>query len=224
MRLGTCLLSAAMVLACVQLSFAGPLFPCPSAAESAHGNALAIVHQTTEWHGNSGKILRVRFTVMKKMVFVNKSQKVNAPVTLWGDWPWAVVLDTKNVADRPYDCAVPLVTEDGQFLVLLAIGPAFDSALRIYRKGSDADRMQDGTIKGALVKDIKLAELWPANKIDAVQVRTDESPQWFAGGSFDFSADGFRLIHATRWGNIDYISLRDGTVKNEPAIVPPLPH
>jgi hypothetical protein len=46
---------------------------------------------------------------MEKMNFVNDSQKISAPVTYWGEWPWAVVLDMNNVADRFYSCAVPLV-------------------------------------------------------------------------------------------------------------------
>jgi transposase len=35
------------------------------------------------------------------------------------------------------------------------------AALRVYRKGDSSDRMQDGTVKGVLVRDIKLEELWP---------------------------------------------------------------
>ena len=56
-----------------------------------------------------------------------------------------------NQADRiSYSCAVPLVTDDAQFLILLVTGPVFDSvhsALRVYRKGDySSERMQDGPL------------------------------------------------------------------------------
>jgi len=148
MRLNVGVLSAAVVLTCAPFSIAGPLFPCPTAVNSVHGNAIAIAHNTTEWHTGSGKLLSVQFTVMTKTNFVNDSQKISAPVIYWGDWPWAVVLDMNSQADRSFSsCAVPLVTDDAQFLILLATGPAFNSALRVYRKGDSSDRMQDGTVK-----------------------------------------------------------------------------
>jgi hypothetical protein len=148
---------------------------------------------------------------MRKMNFVNDSQKISAPVIYWRDWPWAVVLDMNNVADRLYDCAVPLVTDDAQFLILLATGPAFNSALRVYRKGDySSDRTQDGTVKGVLVRDIKLEELWPATKIDRSGLWTDHTPEWFAGGSFDFTPGNLQLIHKTRWGSTVRIYLPDG--------------
>jgi hypothetical protein len=224
MRLNVGVLSAAVVLTCAPLSVAGPLFPCPTAVNSVHGDAIAIAHNTTEWHAGSGKLLSVQFTVMTKMNFVNDSQKISAPVIYWGDWPWAVVLDMNNQADRSFSsCAVPLVTDDAQFLILLATGPAFNSALRVYRKGDYSDRMQDGTVKGVLVRDIKLEELWPATKIDPSRVWTDHTPEWFAGGSFDFAPGNLQLIHKTRWGSTVRINLPDGKVQNSDAEAPQLP-
>jgi len=211
MRLNLSVLSVAVVLTCAPFSMAGPLFPCPTAVNSVHGNAIAIAHNTTEWQAGSGKLLSVRFTVMTKMNFVNDSQKISAPVIYWGDWPWAVVLDMNNQADGSFSsCAVPLVTDDAQFLILLATGPVFNSALRVYRKGDSSDRMQDGTVKGVLVRDIKLEELWPATKIDPSRLWTDHTPEWFAGGSFDFAPGNLQLIHKTRWGSTVRINLPDG--------------
>jgi len=116
MRLNVGVLSAAVVLTCAPFSIAEPLFPCPTAVNSVHGNAIAIAHNTTEWHTGSGKLLSVQFTVMTKMNFVNDSQKTSAPVIYWGDWPWAVVLDMNNQADRSFSsCAVPFVTDDPSF-------------------------------------------------------------------------------------------------------------
>lgn len=209
-------LSAAVVLTCAPLSIAGPGFPCPTAVNSVHGNAIAIAHRAIEWHGVTGKVLSAQFTVMSKMNFGNDSQKISAPVIYWGDWPWAVVLDMNNQADGSFSCAVPLVTDDAQFLILLAAGGAFNSALRVYRKGDSSDRMEDGTVKGVLVRDIKLEELWPSTKIDARQIWTDHTPEWFAGGSFDFAPGNVQLIHKTRWGSTARINLPDGNVLKEP--------
>ena len=216
MRLSVGVLSAAVVLTCAPFSIAGQPFLCPTAVNSVHGNAIAIAHNTIEWHGRSGEPLSVQFTVMKKLNFANDSQKSSAPVIFWGDWPWAVVLDMNNQVDRIfYSCAVPLVTDDAQFLILLATGPVFNSALRVYRKGDSSDRMQDGTVKGVLVRDIKLEGLWPATKIDPSRVWTDNTPEWFAGGSFDFAPGNLQLIHKTRWDSTVRINLPDGKVLKE---------
>jgi hypothetical protein len=119
-------------------------------------------------------------------------------------------------ADRSFSfCPVPLITDDARFLILLATGPAFRSALRIYRQADSSDRMQDGTVRGVLVKEIKLDELWPKAKSDPIHVWTDHTPEWFAGGRFDFADDNLLLIHKTRWGNTVRINLPDGKVLKE---------
>ena len=213
----TFLVSMAIVLTSAPFSFAGALFPCPTAVDSVHGNALAIVHDTVRWNGTTGKLLSVQFTVMSKAAFINDSQRISAPVTYWGDWPWAIVLDMGKEADRSFSvsCAAPLITDDAHFLVLLATGPVCSSALRIYSKGNSDNRMEDGTIKGVLVREVKLDELWSVAKIDPNCIWTDGTPEWFSGGSFDFSSDSLQLIHKTRWGNTVRINLRDGKVLKE---------
>jgi hypothetical protein len=40
MRLNVGVLSTAVVLTCARLSIAGPLFPCPTAVNSVHGDAM----------------------------------------------------------------------------------------------------------------------------------------------------------------------------------------
>lgn len=128
------------------------------------------------------------------------------------------VLDMNDQANRiSYFCAAPLVTDDAEFLILLATGPVFDSALRVYRKGADSSEpMQDGTVKGVRVRDIKLEELWPATKIDSSRLATDYRPEWFAGGSFDFAPGNLKLIHKTRWGTTVRINLPDGKTLKKP--------
>jgi hypothetical protein len=45
-----------------------------------------------------------------------------------------------------------------------------------------------------------------------VQIVTDETQQWFAGGTFEFSRDCRLLIHKTRWRSTVRINLQDGSV------------
>ena len=211
------LVSIVVVLISGRFSFAGPLFPCPTAVNSVHGNALAIVHDTIDWKRETGKLLSIQITVMSKATFVNDYQTISAPVTYWGDWPWAVVLDMNKDADRSFTfCPVPLITDDAHFLILLATGPAFRSALRIYRRGDWSERMEDGTIKGVLVKEIKLDELWPEPKVDPNRIWTDHTPEWYAFGTFDFARDNLQLIHQTRWGDTVRVNLPDGNVLTNP--------
>lgn len=232
MRTNLPLLFAVLAIAWAPLSFAGSLFQCPKAVTSVHSGAMAIADESIEWPKSEtgepviGKLLKIKFTVMSKATFIDKSQKLSAPLSYWGDWPWVVELAVSNPSDRSFlfFCVVPLVTDDARFLVLLATGPAFSGALRIYARGEDRNRMHDGTVKGVLIRTITLKELWPESKFRALTSWDDHTPQWFADGSFDFSPDNLQLVHATRWGNIDYINLRDGTVENVPSIVPALPH
>ena len=72
--------------------------------------------------------------------------------------------------------------------------------------------MREGPDHGVFIKDITLKEIWPADKVSDVQVVTDETPQWFAGGTFEFSPDCRLLIHKTRWGSTVRINLPDGSV------------
>src|SRR5215469_4640184 len=208
------LISILVVLILAPFSFAGPLFPCPTAVDSVHGNALAIVQDTIQWNGHTGKLLRAQFTVMSKASFLNDYQRISAPVTYWGDWRWTVVLHPNEEADRTFSmsCLVPLITDDARFLILLKTGPLFDSALRIYRQADSRERMEDGTIKGVLVREVKLDELWPSGSIDPIRFWSDHTPEWFAGGRFDFTDDNLQLIHKTRWGNTVRINLPDGKV------------
>ena len=227
-RLNLPLFSAVLVISIAPFCSAGSLFPCPKAVTSAHGSAVTIAEDTVDWEKDetgkaiAGRLLKTRFTVMSKLTFVNDYQKVSAHVTYWGDLPWAVELDMSDLSDRGFtvSCAVPLVTDDGRFLALLATGPAFDGVVRVYSRRDDDHRMQDGTVKGVLIKTIQLKELWPPNEINAVKIWDDHTPDWFAGGTFEFNPENSELIHATRWGNTDYITLRDGTVRNVPCSVP----
>jgi hypothetical protein len=94
-----------------------------------------------------------------------------------------------------------LITDDGEFLIVLN-EYATDSALRIYRRRDHlGDPVREAPDHGVFIKSIALREIWPAHKLPNVQIVTDESPQWFAGGTFEFSRYCRLLIHKTRWGN-----------------------
>jgi len=215
MRLNIFLLAVMVIVVPARFAFAGPPFPCPAAVNSVHGNALAVINDTIQWNGDTGKLISHQFTVMSKSKFLNDYQKISAPVTYWGGWRWEVILDVNKEGDRSFSmsCLAPLVTDDARFLILLKTGAPFGAVLRIYRKGDSSIRMEDGSIKGVLVREIKLDELWPKGKIDSSW--SDHTPEWFAGGSFDFLEDNLHLIHKTRWETIIRIDLQDGRVLKE---------
>jgi len=157
------------------------------------------------------KVQRVSLQVFPKENFINAKDKLTAPVTYWADWSrWSVVLDPSHMRNEPA-CPLPLITDDGKYVVLLRIGPVFsgeDAVLQIYRW----DRR--GTDHGVFVKDIALKEIWRTPGIlgQDLGAWTDETPQWFAGGTFEFSSDCRQLIHNTRFGNTLRINLQDGSV------------
>jgi hypothetical protein len=41
---------------------------------------------------------------------------------------------------------------------------------------------------------------------------TDATPEWFAGGSLTFAADGQHLVYRTQWNDILNIQLTDGSI------------
>jgi len=104
-----------------------------------------------------------------------------------------------------------MITDDGEFLVILSLH-TFDSALRIYRRRDHlGDPMRKGPDHGVFIRDVPLKDIWPPSKLSGLQIITDESPQWFVGGTFEFSSDCRTLIHKTRCGNTVRINLPDGS-------------
>jgi hypothetical protein len=74
--------------------------------------------------------------------------------------------------------------------------------------------VREGADHGVFIKDIALKEIWTPDRLAAhSRSWTDEAPQWFAGGTFDFSSDHWQLLHKTRWGNIVRINLADGSLR-----------
>lgn len=137
---------------------------------------------------------------------------MNGPDVHFANPLWSVV-STNSDRDGMIACPYTLVTNDGEYLVLVQGAFAFRDVLSIYRRRDHPGRPfgGPGPDHGVLVRQIPLSELWPPGKIP--QTVTDHTPAWFAGGMFSFSADNRTLIHKTRWGKTLEISLETGQVR-----------
>lgn len=207
------LLVPSLVLASALPALAGALPPCVRAVSSNNGNFLVISDVQLEPElGNRARVQQVSLQVFPKENFINAKDRVTSPTTYWTNWlQWSVVLDSRNMHPVP-GCPLSLITDDGEFLILLNV-PAVDSALRIYRRRDhNGDPVREGPDHGVFIKGITLREIWPPDQFSTVDIVTDETPQWFAGGTFQFSPDCRLLIHRTRWGNTVRINLSDGSV------------
>lgn len=208
-----CLLASELILSLLALAGAAP--PCVKAVSSNNGKFLVIsTFQREEIAGSRfTRTARLTLEVFPRENFINAKDRVTAPENFWTDWSqWSIVLDSQYGRIIP-GCPLPLITDDGEFLILLNEGTIIfgDPALRIYRRPQLM-----GDHYGVLVRDIPLKEIWPAASLPRGLV-TDETPQWFGGGTFEFSGDSQTLIHMTRWGNTVRISLLDGSVWNDNA-------
>ena len=226
----SCVLSLILGLALPVL--AGALPPCVKAASSKNADFLVIGNvqvepvQTTE--GIARRIQQFSFEVFPKEKFINPTSRLTASATYWADWAqWDVVLDARINANQIFTafCPLPLVTDDGGFLVLLAAVPAMSAdwgVLRIYRR----DSMNHIPGHGRLIREIPLKEIWlkdiwsplrlPWQLATPEEGATDETRQWYAGATFSFSSDRQQLlIQKTEWGNTVRITLADGSVSNK---------
>jgi hypothetical protein len=195
---------------------AGPLFPCVKAVSSKNGNFLALTDVQPE--PGQGNAQRVLLQVFPRENFINTKDRLAAPASYWTDWiRWSVMLDADRMRNEPQPCPLPLITDDGEFLILLHVGPTLSgehAVLQIYRRRDHlGDPVREGPDHGVFIKSIALKQIWPSDKLaDNTAAWDDETPQWFAGGTFEFSEDSRQLAHKTRWGNTVRINLEDGSV------------
>jgi hypothetical protein len=209
------------ILACAPRAIAGPLAPCVKAVSSSNGNFLVITDIQLEpgkeiVAGQPMPIQQVSLRVFPRERFINEKDRLVAPATFWTEAlpKWSLVFDLRKTPHIT-GCPLSLITDDGEFLVIFSGG---FRDLRIYRRrdhrGSPAG---EGPDHGVFIRDVPLKELWPPDRLAALHfsTQTDHSPQWFAGGTFEFSKDCQQLIHKTRWGNTVHIHLADGTVSSE---------
>ena len=206
-----------LVLSLALPAVAGQPLQCPAAA-SSNGNFLVLTDvQVEHGQGHAVKVQRVSLQVFPKEQFLNT--RLTVPATYWTDWPrWDVVLDSAAMHNEP-KCPMALITDNGEFLILLRIGAVSgeDAVMQIYRwdHGYEPASGNVGN-HGVLIKAIDLKEIWSPDKVAAnTGYWTDETPEWFARGTFEFSSDCRQLIHETRWGNIVHINLLDGSVSRK---------
>jgi hypothetical protein len=199
-----------LAFGCVMPASAGSMFPCVKAFSSSNGNFFVMTNVQFR-PGNTFKVQRVSLQVFPKETFTN--DQFAAPATYWTDFPqWSVILEG-NQLENETKCPLALITNDGEFLVLVHINssPGDDRALQIYqRRDHIVDPMRTGPDHGIFIKAIPLKEIWPPGALGVSGWNNEV--QWFAGGSFAFSSDSRQLIHKTRWGNMVRINLPDGSV------------
>jgi len=194
---------------------AGPMQPCITATLSTNGDVLVVNKLTFDDPNDTyGRVPRSStFLVLRRHVEKNESVRLNGPNAYWGDPLWS--LEIKNSGSSPsVACPYVLVTDDGEFLIL--VGSIFwQDALTIYRRRDHPGRPfgGPGPDHGVLVRQIPLRELWQPEQIP--EEFNDHTPEWFASGTFAFSPDNRTLIHKTRWGKTLQINLETGAVTSQ---------
>jgi|HubBroStandDraft_4_1064222.scaffolds.fasta_scaffold71198_1 hypothetical protein len=162
---------------CASPAVAGRLAPCIRAVGSASGSFLVITDAECP-HALPAMADRVTLQVVPKETFVNDmNHKLAAPNTYWNGYSWrgwGVQLGKGGAFMS--SCAVSLVTDDGEFLILLG---GLNSAMRIYRRPEQGH-------SGLPVRDIALKEISPPEKLQERSFITDETSDWFEGSTFDF--------------------------------------
>jgi hypothetical protein len=199
---------------------ASPLFPCPKAVSSTNGRFLVIVDVVTKPGASRiATVKSVSFQIFPKEDFINAKDRVLTANPYWTDWArWKLVLGEKEIRSET-TCPAPLISDDGEFLVLLRTGPVFadDAAIRVYRWNHQVHEGISSTNKAAFVAGIPLRQLWPPDRLSSTEmVWTDATPQWFAGGKLVFSDDNQQLVYSTQWGTSVRIQLTNGSVAKAP--------
>ena len=217
--------TVSLILALAVPASAGPLPTCVRAASSKNGNFLALMNMQLEPQQSSdGVTRRIRgfsFEVFPKENFINAKDRLTAAGMYFTDWAqWGVALDGRNPTDQLFtsSCPVPLVTDDGEFLVLLAQAPAGSldwGVLRVYQRDHTSREVLGHS---RLVRELALKNFYfPLHLIPMLEPPccTDESPAWFAEGSFDFSSDDRQLIYWSHSWHSVRITLGEGSVSSK---------
>ena len=102
-------------LVCGLPTTASPLFPCLKAASSRSGSFLVVSEAQAEAKPDDRQIT---LRIYPKETFVNAKDALSAPTTAWTNrLGWSVIIDTRNLDFSPA-CPIPLIADDGEFLVL----------------------------------------------------------------------------------------------------------
>lgn len=207
--LATVLLAVSVSITLVKL-VASPLPPNVRASLSTNGRFLVL---TEREYDNPDphvvrRIVRTTYQVMEAETFINNSRdRLNTPATFWSDsaLSWQVAHEGNRIF-------WPLISNDGQSLVLVAVTAAVPGVpvLRIYRKKM---------FEGSLVRSFQITDLWTAKEVDpdgkGIFMVTDATPNWFAEGFLEFSPDDQALIYRTKWNDRVSLRLADGAISRE---------
>ena len=128
--------------------------PCLKAAASKNGDFLVVVERQQGFGQSS-------LQVFPKENWVNAKDKLSAPTVYWTDsMRWGIVLEPQRQTWE--SCPLPLITDDGEFLVLLNRDPflADREALQIYRRRDHiGDPIREGPDHGVFIKAISFKEI-----------------------------------------------------------------
>lgn len=204
------LLAVCTLVATTSSAHAGSLLPCIDATLSANGSILVVNELTYDDpdESHARHVTSSTFRVIRRYVNPNEGLRMNGPDIHFANPIWSVVLTNSDLA-----CPYTLVTDDGEYLILVRGAFAFQNVLSIYRRRDHPGRPigGPGPDHGVIVRQIPLSDLWSPEQIP--ENVTDHTPAWFASGTFAFSADNRTLIHKTRWGRTLQISLETGAVR-----------
>jgi hypothetical protein len=112
-----------------------------------------------------------------------------------------LLLALPAVAGPLFPCVKAVGSKKGNFLVLTDVQPEPGQG--------NTQRVLSRVDHGVFIKRVVLKGIWPPDKLGENTAAWDEeTPQWFAGGTFEFSSYGRQLTHKTHGGNTVHINLR----------------
>ena len=198
--------------------FAGPGSRSPIAALSENGQVLATCEMTFDGSDETQprKVTSSTFSVnIQPIREVNAGLRVNGPNTYWDYQPllttWRVHLPSAQFP-AIVGCPYMLVTNDGEYLLLLQ-SYAVQKAILLFRRRDHPGQPSDGSYNvGVLIREIPVDEVDPLPSSALGRMMTDHSPQWYSKGIFSFSKDNRTLSYSKVSGSIE-IDLVTGRVR-----------
>jgi hypothetical protein len=167
------LLMVCALVATAGFAHAGPLPPCIDATLSANGRILVVNELTFDDpdESHTRHVTSSTFRVLRRYVELNEGLRMNGPDAHFANPIWSVVLTNGHPA-----CPYTLVTDDGEYLILVEGAFAFQNVLSIYRRRDHPGRPfgGPGPDHGVLVRQIPLSDLWPPEQIP--EMVTDHTP------------------------------------------------
>jgi len=186
-------------------------FPYLVAASSSNGVFLVVwEYEYTDPKGGAQQIpKKITYHVFAKESF--PQDRFIIPGTHWSSTAasWGVTVEGNFGGPGGW---LPLVNNNGDYLVLVAVTSPVNAKLdvvRTYRKSTGQS--------GALIATLSLQDLWPQDHLASLAAPhvIQDRPLWYDGGSFEFSPDNQQLIYKTRWGNTVRVNLADGKVSKD---------